>query len=183
MLERLDNKILEKLTKFSHWFQKMTGLTSYFFAKTGLAIATLSSIISLLNYFSKFLHRGTDSFSIVLMVINLLGFGIILNKINRYEDNVSSEIVKLFSFSIYLRIFFICFSIYDFVTLPIILSHKDSHYFILEVIAYVGFSWGFLIFIYFIEIIPLPPGKSRIRQFIEGFFRPQVQVAPVPVKE
>ena len=53
MLEALDRKIIEKLTKFSHWFQKLTGLTCYFFAKMGLFIALLDLVGHSINYFRR----------------------------------------------------------------------------------------------------------------------------------
>jgi hypothetical protein len=45
------------------------------------------------------------------------------------------------------------------------LAHHQHTF--LDTIYVVGFAYGMVVFYYFATVIPLPPGKSRIRRWFE----------------
>ncbi|MBI2669693.1 MAG: hypothetical protein HYX20_00895 [Candidatus Yanofskybacteria bacterium] len=158
MLEALDRKIIEKITKFSHWFQKLTGLTCYFFAKIGIFMALLELFMRALNYFIPFLTIKT--IFPVLDIFFLFFFGVIfLRKIylcNKAEENLfSSEVIRVEKENFWFRIWCLFFLFFDATFL--LLHINEARYIILEIVGRTGFFMGFTIYNYFVEVTPLPP--------------------------
>ncbi|MBI2063478.1 MAG: hypothetical protein HYT65_00580 [Candidatus Yanofskybacteria bacterium] len=183
MLRALDGKIIEKFTKFSHWFQKLTGLTCYFFAKMGLFVVLVGLFLRVLNYFIQFLT--IETILPALDIFFLFFFGLIfLRKIylcNKAEENLfSSEVIRVEKESFVFRIWCLFFLVLD--TTFLMPDLYEARYIMLEIMGRTGFFMGFTIYNYFVEVTPLPPGKSKVRQWIEGFFSVQPKLQPIPIK-
>lgn len=180
MLKALDRKIIEKLTKFSHWFQKLTGLTCYFFAKLGLFIVLHSLVIRAMNYFSPIITAHSSPIDILLLFFFGYLSAVEMCALNRAQENNTQGQVKVGGFSRQFRMFLWIFLMYEMYFL--VFSIRNAPFKLLEILAYVGFPFGTLFFCYFIEVTPLPPGKSKVRQWIEGFFSVQPKLQPIPIK-
>ncbi|MBI2063323.1 MAG: hypothetical protein HYT61_03775 [Candidatus Yanofskybacteria bacterium] len=181
MLRALDSKIIEKLTKFSHWFQKLTGLTCYFFAKMGIFLAIFGTFVRVINYFLPFLTVKSNMFDIAILIFSVLIFGPSIQKCNKAEENLfSSEVVKLERNNFWFRIYCLSWVVFEIIFLPLYIY--ETRYLILEVVARVGFFIGLSIYNYFVVVVPLPPGKSKVRKWVEGLFAPQPRLEPIPVK-
>lgn len=61
LLLAIDAWILGICTKFTHHFQRTTGLTNYFPAKVGVAFVFIEIMISIMNYFHRFLELRDSS--------------------------------------------------------------------------------------------------------------------------
>lgn len=112
MLEALDRKIIEKLTKFSHWFQKLTGLTCYFFAKTGLFISILVLVLHAINYFWPILMHKSNSFYIFALFFIGYMFNKRIHRCNKVEENLfPSEIIRVDKENFGFRMFYLFASV------------------------------------------------------------------------
>lgn len=176
MFQQLDDKIRRAATKFAHGLQRATGLTSYFLARIGVLLAAFAIVIETVNYFHQFLLYKTTTFDLCIAgpLIALLGWRSII--ITKAEESIGSNskpsiLMPYLTESYFWRITWVVFTLMD--ILISCLIHSPSP--VYETIRRVGFSSGITIFSYFILIDPLPPGTSKIREWISGLFHvPQV---------
>jgi hypothetical protein len=186
MLERLDNLILSQATKIAHRFQRLTGLTTYFIANIGVGFSSLAIILDIFNYFYPFLLHKTPLFGLImdiLIVFMMIKDSIFLIKANEHVgSNVKpAEIYRALIWGSFLRPFWFGFLILDIISFISFISLFHKYKFAVpSFFGDVGFSLGLTIFYYFVAVEPLPPGKSKIREWIESStFVPQL----IPAKE
>ena len=183
-LERTDALILSFFTKISHKFQQATGQTNFFLAKCCIFLLGLSLCIHLINFFVRILNQETDIFLLSVMVV----MGILLNKhlslCEKEDKNLKNSIEKptknpreIGLFSLRIITIFICFFTVNYYNLVKELSQPKVSL-IFEILNH-GFSPVYCSYLYFISVTLLPPGKSRIREWIESFGKVPV---PVPVR-
>ena len=186
MLEKIDSAILAVCAKFSHRLQRMTGLTNYFVAKIGVACSAFNIIVATMNHFYQLLSYTTSA--AILWI-----FGIVLCTLVRDSFNCSkaeeqlwsgrnakpARLLQYISRGKFWRLLWISLFILDvdrlWHTLP------RARYWLPEIVAQTFFSLGFALFYYFIAVDPLPPGKSKVREWLENFGLFQKPV-PVPTE-
>ena len=157
----VDTLLLRLCTKFSHALQRATGLTCYFVAKVGCGIVAISVVKIFLSDGSR---HWVAAFFIFIWVTDMIYRTIQLGKI---EDHFHSAATTKHAFvkhsdSIIARIIWLLFFALD-VILRGDLGNK-------------GLSFGLLVFYYFVAVDPMPPGKSKVREWIENLGRKQVLV-------
>ena len=185
---RVDEWILGKLTQFCHWWQKQTGLTNFFFCKLGVFVSLLEIVVRVGNYFWPFLGHPTYLFS--LFVVTFLGFKLsqylpMLDKLINHEfsqnaPTMSPLRIPVFSF---FRILYMpsCFSLGLYLFIKQI--QVSTKWWPLEAIFYLGLNLGIWIILFFMAIIPLPPSKSKLREWVEKLLpSPEPELAKAPSK-
>lgn len=166
ILETADNKVLEVCTKSSHKLQKATGLTNYFVAKMGVGITSLSLTVDIVNFLHQFLPYKTPTSGLVLdglCFLNMISNSIDCTKAEDRLDDIKPSFLFRYR-NRYNRFLWWGFLIFD--SIRFYFSHQ---YNFLNFARTEFFSVGLLIFYYFIAVDPLPPGKSKIREWIESF--------------
>lgn len=122
------------------------------------------------------------------MVWELAIFGLLLGAqivrhtdCNKGEESLGDNIkpVRILSYleSRGARLFWVGMGILDTVMVAI---PPWAHSLVLEMIAYQWFSLGLAVLYYFIIVTPLPPGKSKLRKWIDGLAR---TLRPIAVRE
>jgi hypothetical protein len=77
VFEKIDSFILAGCTKFSHWLQRLTGLTNYFLANIGTTLTAVAAMMVILNYFHQIFLFATRLFDLIM---NLLMLAILLRQ-------------------------------------------------------------------------------------------------------
>lgn len=182
----LDNWMLGLCTKFAHWFQRLTGRTNYFIAKIGLIIATFTVTLDVMNYFHPVTSHKVSLPLTILGAIILLSIpfdAMALDKADEHSQ-LSKEKVgfrRLTNRSTFIiRFLWLYFSTFD--TIRAVATFKPTLMGFVETAYIVCMSYGFLIFYYFIAVEPLPPQKSKVRQWAEKFSFGLLSPAPAEAK-
>jgi hypothetical protein len=168
---QVDDWLISKSTKFAHWFQRLTGRTNFFLAKLGLLICGINVVLVIANYFTQFLAIRTPlfvTFIYTLVLFLLVGYTVKLDEADRSQQQ-SEERAKVSITSSSALIWRMYWLINLLLQCPIaILTFEPTLVGILKEICSIGFFLGMVIFHYFIVVDPLPPRKSRIRQWVEN---------------
>lgn len=164
----LDAFILKCFTKFAHRFQKITGRTNYFLAKIGLAIVVAAVSVAILGCVLPILTEKVSP--IFAFICGLIAIAEIsrMAKLDRAEkDAIESSEVRVKHFisenSLVSRMIWVFFSVQD----TLILIFSNTPITIWRIFLYSA-STGLLIYYYFIAVDPLPPGKSKVKEFFEA---------------
>lgn len=178
MFKEIDDAIISYCTRISHRLQRATGLTNYFIAKIGLGIACLSLGYEILNYFHQFLFDKTPLWDMIVASFVLCDMVFRSLLLSRFEDSQSDVKPNFLMWEINRgykwRIACLGVSILLFFTFMVGLGNKPNP--LREFIAYNVFPVGCAIFWYFILVDPMPPGKSRIREWLDNLRRKQVPI-------
>jgi hypothetical protein len=172
MMRELDSFLLARATRFSHAIQRTTGITNYFIAKVGVGIAAIGLLADIVNYFLHLILPSPTLWIVVLdflFLIDMIWRSLILSRAD--EHNWSSNRAKpaellRFTESYLWRLFWFGAFIVDCFR---IVGHRQSQYFGLIVAQKAGLSLGLCIFGYFVAVDPLPPGMSKLRQWLSAF--------------
>lgn len=169
---QIDSFVLGKCTKFSHWFQRTTGRTNYFIAKLGLFVVTVAAGFELTNYYYPVTKDYVrPSFAILLfycaVLIDAFWKSLMMDKLDE-SSQLSEERVTLRGIdSPIIRVLWLGVSTLD--TFLVIAIGYSLIYDFPTIFYHVGFGYGMVIFHYFAAVNPLPPQKSKIRQWLESF--------------
>lgn len=166
-LRMLDERLLKLCTRIAHAVQIWTGKTNFFIAKIGLILSTLPVTLRITNHFTRILHDTTSGFEIAMWVLYLLAVISIMGKLDkadqRHKDSETKVMLKdlvVYTSPAY-RIWMLFLTCLN-------LSTIDRS--LLELLASsMVWACGYLIFLYFVSVDPLPPRKSKIREWVEGF--------------
>ena len=176
----VDDALLRICTRFSHKLQRTVGLTNYFIAKIGVAMAALSLLAEILNYSYKFLryyHIGTfalaiDGFLLLSMILRTLH----LSEAENNLDDIKPAALKGYTGSLGWRIFWLIALLVDWIAIA---RPPREPRFLLAVVVTTFFSNGMLIFYYFVEVNPLPPAKSKLKEWLEKFYAAKARAVTV----
>lgn len=167
----MDNFLLQLATKFSHRLQSATGLTCFKVAKFGLFIATVTVVVHYVNRITHFVPElilsWVDVFCGPLILV-----GCVLNAVgcdrahNSLYNSTTIDKRLIMKRGKTFRLFCIVLSFVDFVSF-LVLVRTTPHPPVLVWILECGMSWGVTIFLYFSVVTPLPPGRSKVREFIK----------------
>ncbi|KKU50900.1 MAG: hypothetical protein A3H69_01135 [Candidatus Sungbacteria bacterium RIFCSPLOWO2_02_FULL_47_9] len=178
----LDEKILALVTRMCHKFQRLTGRTNFFLAKLALLFVWMSIAVSTANFWLPLLHRKTDLFSLFLYVIISIGLLVDIKNCDKAEGQVLEKSKAKVNFdslssSWMWRVLWLAITLWDIVYLPSSIS--DPKGFLLFKCIYFLFCPGFTTFYYFINVEPLPPAKSTVREWIEAFATSMRKLVPI----
>lgn len=172
LFEAIDAKILALFTKISNKFQRLTGRTNFFLAKAALCLVGLDVLAKAGNYWLHFLGRTTNVVQLVLAIAVIALIFKDMYLCDKDEDNALDSYNRATVFyylyrSQAVRLLFVFTSL---LFLPIdveeLLTGKGAFVFRLTDAL---FSYAITAFFYFIIVDPLPPSKSKIREWVEGF--------------
>ena len=170
MLSRLDEFTLSKLTKFAHWFQRMTGRTNYFLAKMGVLIILASITLTIVSYVAPTVPQEDRPSLIIVFLFGIFGIGEVcrmteLDKAERDFLNSTSSNPAKWSFpkEPTHRVFWI-FACGITVLMSITYPRPTT----IWTLGRDLFPFGVVLFRYFVDVNPLPPGKSKVKEFFEA---------------
>lgn len=196
-LERIDERILALFTKFSHWFQRLTGWTNFFLARMILFLVVIELIVRALNYWFHFLSRRTTIDDIVVGSIMLLFSVIYLHYLHQADEQIYCDntvkpfIQQLFesgsagSALVFVRVISVFLIV---LTLPILIGQSffekldKNVVWALEVYTRFGLAY-FIAFLYFVLVDPLPPGKSKVREWVNDIQAGFQKRQPLPLED
>lgn len=180
-IRAIDGWILGQCTKFAHWFQRLTGRTNFFLAKNCRALCFMAVALQITNHFGK-LYKGDETVMVVLfgplILLQIMWEGW---QCDKAEDHVLSGHQTLPAYARSMgtiaewRIFIILWALSVF-----FLLHSDGRFAVLQYIDNHAFPLGASGFYYFAAVTPLPPGKSKVREWIESFGH---RLVPVKVNQ
>jgi hypothetical protein len=163
-------------TKFSHRLQWATGLTCYFVARVGSGFCAINVMASMINYYFRFLPDRTSG---VLLVINSMLLVLLVRDTmlcQRAEDSISRGIkpAELVIYDLthapFFRVFWIVAAAFDLLVLLIRACTHPFHLF-QSFLQNVAFSLGCALFYNFIVVNPMPPGTSKLREWVSRIFQ------------
>lgn len=196
-LEALDARIIGLSTRFSHWFQRLTGRTNFFIAKIGVGMTALSVFGMIINYWKHiFFTISTDLSTVMTAFIVLTWLAMIVYSCddaeNKLYSNSSPQKVRYLGLeqggmpdNAIWRLFLLTFT---FLSIPLKvyqMGHIRTSYYLMEILTGLFFTMGMTVASYFLVIDPLPPAESRVKEWIDNlstaFARPVP--ATIPVKK
>ncbi len=197
VFELIDERILALFTKFSHWFQRLTGLTNFFLARIFLFLMVIETIVRILNYWFHLISRKTTITGVVVSSIMVLLSVLYLHYLHEadeqiYRDNPTKPLIQhLFESGSagYALVFVRVISVFIIVlTLPahvwFSFFEKPEKNVVWALETYVNFGLTYFIaFVYFVLVDPLPPGKSKVRQWINDIQAGFQKRQPLPLED
>lgn len=172
LLEAVDSKLLAFFSKISHRFQKLTGRTNFFLAKMAVCILALSSLTIIADYFLSLAGGLISVISAIMTLVSMIEVIFWMGGCDEAENRVYAEERSKYDFgehidSIWWRTGSAALSIlWVGPTLLHLASPKGTLPF---KILFGLYAPAITIFSYFIVVDPLPPGKSKIREWVEAF--------------
>ncbi len=179
-LKMLDSAILAFFTKIIHRVQIVTGKTNFFLAKLALCAVTIDVMILIFNYWFPLLGEQTNAIGTVLCILVFLLFISMMTKCDQAEQAAQSNNPTKFmiEFPPFVRFgWILCVSSIVFPT-EIVRLMDANGIFIFKFWSLIG-SIGFVAFIYLVNVHPLPPGKSKVREWIKSFAAGFAKLAPL----
>ncbi len=180
----IDNALLSFFTKLARSFARLTGKSNFFLAKTMVCVLTAGFMIGTASYWLPLLDFRLPLSIVMIMALNAFICIYDLHQCDKAEDMMLNEkrtrVFNPLYYSPSLRVFVaVTTFLYIFIALPSLVSSKG---FLFAKIVLVFFPPSYAAFIYFAVINPPSIGKSRIREWAEGFSNLFCKPIPVPVK-
>jgi hypothetical protein len=175
MLIEIDAALLRIATRFAHWFQRWTGRTSFFLAKCGVMLWALECLIDLFNHYLTpipglpTMATFETVFTIVIILVAIARCTL-LDKADaaiRAGARVLPAYVMVTrnSSAWWIRLLFVAMSL---LTLPMVVIAAFVPYALIIMLRHSG-MFGITAFEYFIMVDPLPPGVSKVRQWVASW--------------
>lgn len=167
LIEQIDAKILSHLTKFSHWFQRLTGLSNYILAKICLMLSSVSMFLLAISHWFPKLQMGNSSFFAFLAPIYFLADLLMMSNLDKAHSGLQASgsmaknrYIAWLASDPPTRIFYITAGAYL----------VGEQYFFRSRLFFPLFGSSFFLFYgfarYFAAVDPLPPGTSKVRQWL-----------------
>lgn len=183
-LRRFDHAVFCSIEQFCHWFQRLTGLTNFWWARltcfliTGIAVTGWHAVKASREPFSFVVI----SYSVVTLTLSAVEFLVSCLLEEYYADGTTvahsatleareatGKRVESLVLSVGLLLFSMLFG-----NIPGLGSVSS--------LKWVGrMLFPLYALLTFFAVIPLPPGKSKIRKLWEAFITPPPQLVPIPV--
>lgn len=173
MLPKTDAAILAQCTKLSHALQRATGLTCYFIAKIGVFLAASSLLVDIANHYLKFLLAETPLWLAIAFSVMMLSMFLRTMMLSQAEDSIGND-TKPRALLFYAkekagwRMIYVSLACVDMTMFAAGLSRGHYRFAVLEWFDK-AFFVGITIFYYFVAVDPLPPGKSKVKAWLEKF--------------
>lgn len=180
MFKRLDDFLLHKAERFAHWFQRMTGRTNFWLAKLCFVAYCLGGGVSMLLVPVPRAIAGPNAdamnwFGPVMMgTVLLVGTWRLFPYIARVEEHYLSGNHTAHAFTLLmsqlwpLRLLTMVMRLPATFTLAYSLLDPSHAVALGGGAGLVLFSWTGVCCYYFASVVPLPPGKSKVREFLES---------------
>ncbi|MDP2668678.1 MAG: hypothetical protein Q8P07_02485 [bacterium] len=188
MLEKFDALLLEKIEKFAHWWQKTFGQDCFWWAKffVVLFIVFTNSFAALGILFGNKFSPILLSSSLLTLLISPLAFWTIkITQVRTYQNQINGlaneyklqlRDKRLIALMIFVTTGF-AWGLHELYNIPIYIA----------ALCPLGFSCLGIVY-YAISCDPLPPAKSKARNWLESFWietkeflSPEPELVPVPV--
>lgn len=182
---RIDEVILSFFTKISHWWQRLTGLTNYWLAKCALMVVSISLLVRILNYWHPLLSHKTELGLLAIAGFLIIGCCICIMIIDEADTQAQNSDTQAMPVNVtmrgetFWRIWFVFLTLTAIAQLPVDLLKTKS--IILELVNGC-LCPSMACFLYFAAVNPLPPAKSKVREWIESF-RPTPALQPMRIPE
>ena len=187
MLIEIDVWLLGKLEKFSHWFQKLTGKNCFWLAKIAAVCHGLLIVVILMP--GVFLGDQTVAIvSGILMMFTFFTvfkhFALIKHRelVVLREENLSNPF-KVLDYDWRITILFVILLCLFIMAINLMIGYFLFYF--SAMLAFLMFLQGLLY--YFSACDPLPPAKSKVKEWkekfvnaVKGVFAPAPQPSPVP---
>lgn len=138
----------------------------------------MAILADVINYFRKYTSFTTTPLSLIIDSVCLLIMIGRSNEVQHIEDSVGSDTkpaeLAHYVSSSHWRLFWLLGLLWSLMLTP---WHSDNLF--LELLRFPGYSLGCFIFWCFIVVDPLPPGTSKVREWLNSFTSHPV---PAPAK-
>lgn len=187
LLQRIDAVILSFFTKISHKFQILTGRTNFFLAKCCLVIMALTIVTKILNFFIPLVnYKKSDLVNLLLNLVWVYWISKDLKNTKTADENILDNERARVPFVIggnnyFFRLIWLLFVLlFDIPNITLVLAGITAPkiHWLFEILSF-GLASSILAFVYFVAVTPLPPGKSKVRQWLESFGK---VLKPIPVR-
>lgn len=184
LIIKIDAVFLAFFNRIARAFARLTGKSNFFLAKIAVWLVIISAMTTALNYWLPILARKTNPFIAALYGYAALLFLTDIYRCDRAEDAATNdERTRIFSPAIYSPIFRALIVIMGVITAPsAIFDIASSAGIMLAKILDNSYMPAFAAFIYFASLDPPQMGKSKVREWVEGFANSFRQLVPISVK-
>lgn len=163
-MNRIDQGLIDQFERFSHWFQRLTGLDCFWLAKRSFDLALIFAFVSI--YLTARVLPNVSSFiSILVFLVLRLESECIAT--DYYEDSAGDTKNNVRVDPTYIRtrklLTFLTFLAICAIQFDLAMQYYNSHDLTLLADA-IGFLFG----PYFMACTPLPPGNSKFSQLIKS---------------
>lgn len=180
----IDGTFLKFFNKIARAFARLTGKSNFFLAKTMMWVVIISAMTTTINYWLPILARKTNPFVVAVYGGAALLFLADLYRCDQAETaTMNDKQTRIFSPVIYSPIFRFTTVFLSVITAPAaILDIVSSAGIMLAKILDNSYMPAFTAFLYFASLDPPQMGKSKVREWAEGFANLFRKPEPVPVK-
>jgi hypothetical protein len=174
-MDLLDTWIIARVTVFAHAFQRWTGRTCFWLAKCCLVVFVFVLMINVFDYFVPLLEARAG---LVGLIINVPASIFWMTQVKRLEDidrharstagTLPAWVLAHRQAPAWLRLGLVSLTILD---LGLIVNYwvQGHALWLLNTLDRSGMP-AFMLAEYLIHVNPLPPGTSKVRQWITGMF-------------
>ena len=175
ILVSVDEWLVSKCAKFSHWLQRTVGLTSYFVVKVGIFLCVLSLMMIIINYWWKFLVFETPLIMVLMYSVYLFGYMHDIHLCNKNEELLQQgkPLIKIESTGLPVRMLCILLSVYC-VSYSVIVGYDVANFLTASL-----YPCGSVVVFYFLAVTPLPPGTSKLGKLVESISAGFSKLVPV----
>lgn len=182
----IDGFVLKHITKFSHWFQRLTGKTCYFLAKTMFLMVVSVFIISACNYWIRVLYFKSLFLDVVVAPICIWFWKDHIYMMDKSDEHLfggnRTKLLNVWMIMPLARTIGLIIS-------PLSFFGLRNAYFAEKGFWLFNINYELVVIYmtlgaYFASVDPLSPGVSKVREWIESFnagFRKLQPLRP-PVK-
>lgn len=164
-----DDYILAKVAKFSHWLQRLTGMTSYRQAFHAASAATLVQLLTVIDYWFPWMFAGGDNvFSLVIVTPSVLFWAWLASVADGCDKEFMANPKALPRFAgatAFLRMFILGTGAGGCIVIIGLYAIGTAGK--LEYLGFLGAA-SVSAFPYLLSTPPLPPGESKVRQWINS---------------
>jgi hypothetical protein len=182
----VDAYILAACTVVAHWFQRLTGMTSFFIARCGAVLWVIGLFSGILNYFQPIANPRSNVFDVVIGIILSVEWVVRAERVRKADEQLRAGRTVLPAWvaetrgpeGVILRML-----LNTFVAVLVLVSPVSWHLHsttVDRVYAFINYAglFGVWVYAYFLAVTPLPPGVSRVRAWVNRLsLRPAVAFA------
>lgn len=192
-MKALDTWVIERHERFARWFQRWTGKTNFWLAKTMYILFILSPVahIGSLTLGDAMSSSAAPSF-LVITGIGLVMKGYVFRTCDHLEEYYANGDGTAHPGTLRVReywqgrLLMVCvLSLLGVMQVALLLITvrlvQVPPLLTVPSMIFMGFWWTAVIHAYFLACVPLPPCKSKIREWLESF-QPEPEKATVPVR-
>lgn len=161
---RIDQKLIDIYERFSHWFQRLTGLDCFWLAKRSFDLALIVAFVSI--YLTARVFPNVSSFISILMFLILRLESECIAR-DYYEDSAGETKNNVRVDPTYIRMRKLL-TFLTFLAICVILFDLAMQYYNAHDLTLLADTIGFLFGPYFMSCTPLPPGNSKVSQLIKS---------------